>query len=93
MQKNLTLTFIKFIIISLLTLAIPTIAIEKYQLYSITLTENSILYIYSTIAQVVAGLMALTLVAVPYLFTLLEKKYTTRQWLGNSCFYSKAKCF
>lgn len=73
MQKNLTLTFIKFIIISLLTLAIPTIAIEKYQLYSITLTENSILYIYSTIAQVVAGLMALTLVAVPYLFTLLEK--------------------
>lgn len=73
MQKKLFNTIFKFSLISLLPLVLPVLIIEKYQLYFIILSENSILYIYSTIAQVLAGLMALTLVAVPYLYTLLEK--------------------
>lgn len=93
MQKNLIHPFLKFSFISLLTLVIPVITIEKFQLYSIILSENSILYIYSTIAQVVAGLMALTLVAVPYLFTLLEKKIQQDESWETAVSIAKEKVF
>lgn len=93
MQKNLIHTFLKFSFISLLTLVIPVITIEEFQLYSIILSENSILYIYSTIAQVVAGLMALTLVAVPYLFTLLEKNIQQDESWETAVSIAKEKVF
>jgi len=60
-----------FIVVILLLLVIATL-IHQCNYYVIELPENSILYIYSLIPQVITGLLALTLVALPYQFNLLD---------------------
>lgn len=93
MQEKLFSTLFKFSFISLLALALPVVIIEKKELYFIILSENSILYIYSTIAQVLSGLMALTLVAIPYLYNLLDKKLLDDESLETAVSIAKEKVF
>lgn len=93
MQKNLISKTLKFISISISTLILPVLIIENYNLYFITLSENSILYIYSTIAQVISSLIALTLIAVPYLFSLLEKNTQQDESWETSVLIAKEKVF
>lgn len=73
-MKKISNQVVYFLIVAILFSFVPSTIIEIGNFYYIKLSENSILYIYSVIAQVIAGLLALTLVAIPYLFDQLEKK-------------------
>lgn len=93
MQNSLIKSSSKFTSLSLLVLVIPTVAIEVKQLYFIVLSENSILYIYSTIAQVIAGLIALTLISIPYLYNELEIKLRADDTLETAITTAKQNLF
>lgn len=74
----------------LILLAIAAL-IHHYNFYFILITENSILYIYSLIPQIIIGLLAFTLVALPYQSNLLDNKVIQdEEWIDA---VNKAKNF
>ena len=81
MNKFLDYKFYTIFLIAILLLIAVAIIIDQCKFYPVLITENSILYIFSVIPQVIIGLLALTLVALPYQFNILENKtIQDEQW-------------
>jgi len=72
---------------------IPSVIIAFFKIYPILLTENSILYLHATSAQVIAALVALSLVAYTHLNTELNQKVNIDTSLEDAIFLTKINAF
>lgn len=89
--KNLSTSIQLFIYI--IVCLIPTVIIAIFKIHPILLTENSILYVHATSAQVIAALIALSLVAYTYLNTELNHKLSIDISLEDAIFLTKNNAF
>ena len=90
-MKNLSISLQLFIYI--IVCLIPTVIIAILKIYPILLTENSILYLHATSAQVIAALIALSLVAYTHLNTELNQKLSIDISLEDAIFLTKSNAF
>ena len=89
--KNLS-TLNQFIIYFLICI-FPAGGIFLLQFYPFILTENSILYLHATSAQVISALIALSLVAYTYLNSELNQKVLIDISLDDAIFLTKKNAF
>nr|WP_312325129.1 hypothetical protein [Acinetobacter oleivorans] len=80
-------------LIYLLICIFPALIIWKFQIYPILLTENAILYLHATSAQVIAALIALSLVAYTHINSELNQKLMNDISLDDAIFLTKNNAF
>lgn len=90
-MKNLSIS--EQVLIYIIICLIPTIIIANLKKYPILLTENSILYLHATSAQVIAALIALSLVAYTHLNTELNQKLGIDISLEDAILLTKNNAF